>query len=142
MYLPQTPGPGQRLKQQAPGEPDDAEAGLDDTVPFQYHRRSRAPSAQNHSIVDTVGPTKQVGILLKSFACVIHAQGPHLTMQWAVQARTQHVDNLMAVLEEGLLQCQYDRVAQAASILVPLLVSTPPCHPYASEPVLRFNLTA
>ena len=38
------------------------------------------------------------------------------------QARTQHVDNLMAVLKEGLLQHQYGRVAEAASILVPLLV--------------------
>jgi len=40
-----------------------------------------------------------------------------------VQARTQHVDNLLAVIEEGLLQCQHDRVAMAASILVPLTVS-------------------
>ena len=129
MYVPQMPRYGQRLKQGAPGEPDDAEAGLDETVPFQYHRRSRAPSAQDHSIVYTAGPTKQVGILLKSLVCVRHVQGPHLTLQWAAQAHTQHIDNLMAVLEEGLLQCQYDRVAQAASILVPLTVRTQPCPP-------------
>ena len=63
-------------------------------------------------------------------------------MQWAAQARTQHIDNLMAVLEEGLLQCQYDRVAQAASILVPLTVRTQPCPPWSSEHVLLFNLIA
>ena len=44
-------------------------------------------------------------------------------MTHVAQARTQHVDNLMAVLEEGLLQAQYQRVAEAASILVPLTVS-------------------
>ncbi|CAL5221591.1 g3810 [Coccomyxa viridis] len=82
------------VKLEAPAEPDDSDAGLDDTALFQYHRRSRGPSTQDYSIVYAAGPTKQ--------------------------ARTQHVDNLMAVLEEGLLQGRYERVAEAASILVPL----------------------
>ena len=54
----------------------------------------------------------------------------------ASQARTQHVDNLLAVLEEGLLQGQYSRVAEAASTLVPLTVSMSPpslCMPSADQ---------
>lgn len=35
----------------------------------------------------------------------------------------------MAVLEEGLLQGQYERIAEAANILVPLTVSTPSTFP-------------
>ena len=48
------------VKQEAPEEPDDSDAGLDDTAPFQYHRRFRGPSTQDYSIVYTAGPTKQV----------------------------------------------------------------------------------
>ncbi len=48
------------VKLEAPAEPDDSDAGLDDTALFQYHRRSRGPSTQDYSIVYAAGPTKQV----------------------------------------------------------------------------------
>lgn len=48
------------VKLEAPEEPDDSDAGLDDTAPFQYHRRSRGQSTQDYSIVYAAGPTKQV----------------------------------------------------------------------------------
>ena len=47
-------------KQEAPEEPDDSDAGLDDTAPFQYHRQSRGLSRQYYSTVYAAGPTKQV----------------------------------------------------------------------------------
>ncbi len=48
------------VKLEAPEEPDDSDAGLDDTAPFQYHRQIRGPSTQDYTIVYAAGPTKQV----------------------------------------------------------------------------------
>lgn len=121
-------GEEEPVKQEAPEEPDDSDAGLDDTGPFQYHRQSRGPSTQDYNIVYAAGPTKQVrpflGLALGTSdrQCSFISPSQHA---YAAQARTQHIDNLIAVLEESLLQGRYERVAGAASILVPLTVSTP-----------------
>ena len=60
MVLPEIPSEEELAIKQAPEEPDDSDAGLNDTQPFQYHRQSRSPSAQDYSIVYAAGPTKQV----------------------------------------------------------------------------------
>lgn len=111
-------------KLEEPAEPDDSDAGLDDTGPFQYRRQSRGPSTQDYSIVYAAGPTKQVWLSVTLGTPDSHMPSHQPSHHIDAQARTQHVDNLIAVLEEGLLQGQYDRVAEAASILVPLIVST------------------
>ncbi len=60
MEVPEISEEERPVKLEAPVDPDDSDAGLDDTAPFQYHRRSRGPSTQDYSIVYAAGSTKQV----------------------------------------------------------------------------------
>lgn len=43
-------------------------------------------------------------------------------MRSCMQAHQQHVDNLLAMIQEGLWQHDFPRVATAASLVIPQLV--------------------
>jgi len=93
------------------------------TIPSLSNTIVRAEGRQHRTTASCMLQGRQSRLSLRHNFEQVHEHCSGFISSMLVQARTQHVDNLLAVIEEGLLQCQHDRVAMAASILVPLTVS-------------------